>query len=159
MRKVMHNKKHIMGIVRACLVVLLAAILLPGSARATQNVENTYALVVTTGNDSGEGVSYFALEYVDTDGYTHMEYVFPFKDGLKNALNMASNNGDYALESALERGKTNTYFFQPEFEVSEITGLDIYCQGTQGEMYSWDSIQRFPDCVFGRTQWKRRRCI
>ena len=26
----------------------------------------------------------------------------------------------------------------PISEVSEITGLDIYCQGTQGEMYSWD---------------------
>ena len=70
MRKVMHNKKHILGIVGAFLFALFIALMLPGTATAAQNVENTYALVVTTGNNSGEGVSYFALEYVDTDGYT-----------------------------------------------------------------------------------------
>ena len=134
----MHNKKRILGIVGACLFALFIALVLPGTATAAQNVENTYAVVVTTGNDSGEGVSYFALEYVDTDGYTHMEYVFPFKGGLQDSLNMASRDGNYASESALERGKTNTYFFQPEFEVAEVTGLDIYCQGQQGELYSWD---------------------
>ena len=138
MRKAMHNKKHILGIVGACLFVLFAVLLLPGTATAAQNVENTYALVVTTGNDPGEGVSYFALEYVDTEGYTHMEYVFPFKGGLQDALKMASTNGKYASERALERGKTNTYFFQPEFELAEITGLDIYCQGKQGELYAWE---------------------
>ena len=138
MRKVMHNKKHILGIVGACLFVLLTTLLLPGTATAAQNVENTYALVVTTGNEAGDGVSYFALEYVDTDGYTHMEYVFPFKGGLQDALKMASNDGKYISESALESGKTNTYFFQPEFELAEVTGLDIYCQGNQGKLYSWD---------------------
>ena len=138
MRKVMHNKKHIFGIVGACLFALFIALVLPGTATATQNMENTYAVVVTTGNDSGEGVSYFALEYVDTDGYTHMEYVFPFKGGLQDSLNLAVNNGNFASETPLERGKTNTYFFQPEYEVAEITGLDVYCQGTQGNLYSWD---------------------
>ena len=132
MRKAMHNKKHILGIVGACLFALFIALILPGTATAVQNMENTYAVVVTTGNDPGDGVSYFALEYVDADGYTHMEYVFPFKDGLKDSLNLASNGGNYAPENALERGKTNTYFFQPEFEVKEVTGLDVYCQGSQG---------------------------
>ena len=138
MRKVMHNKKHILGVVGACLFALFLVLVLPGTATAAQNVENTYALVVTTGNDPGEGVSYFALEYMDTDGYTHMEYVFPFKGGLQDALNMASNDGQYVFESALERGKTNTYFFQPEFVVAQVTGLDIYCQGQQGELYAWE---------------------
>ena len=138
MRKVMRNKKHILGIVGACLFALFLALVLPGTATATKNVENTYALVVTTGNGAGEGVSYFALEYVDTDGYTHMEYVFPFKGGLQDSLKMASNDGKYASERALEKGKTNTYFFQPEFEVAEVTGLDVYCQGVQGKLYSWD---------------------
>ena len=138
MRKVMHNKKHILGIVGACLFALFIALLLPGTASAAKNVENTYAVVVTTGNAAGEGVSYFALEYVDTDGYTHMEYVFPFKGGFRDSLLMASKDGKIVSESALERGKTNTYFFQPEFEVSQITGLDIYCQGKQGQLYSWD---------------------
>ena len=138
MRKVMRNKKHILGIVGACLFALFLALVLPGTAPAAQNVENTYAVVVTTGNGAGEGVSYFALEYVDTDGYTHMEYVFPFKGGLQDSLKMASNDGKYASERALEKGKTNTYFFQPEFEVAEVTGLDVYCQGVQGKLYSWD---------------------
>ena len=138
MRKVMHNKKHILGIVGACLFALFLTLVLPGTATAVQNVENTYAVVVTTGNEPGDGVSYFALEYLDADGYTHMEYVFPFKGGLRDALDMASGNGQYASESALERGKTNTFFFQPEFEVAQVTGLDIYCQGEQGQLYSWD---------------------
>ena len=138
MRKVMRNKKHILGVVGACLCAFLITLLLPGIATAKQNVENTYAVVVTTGNDAGEGVSYFALEYVDTDGYTHMEHVFPFKGGLQESLKLASGDGNYASETALERGKTNTYFFQPTFEVAQITGLDVYCQGKQGQLYSWD---------------------
>ena len=71
MRKARHNKLHILGIVGACLFVLLITLLLPGTATAAKNVENTYAVVVTTGNDSGDGVTYFGLKYVDTDGYTH----------------------------------------------------------------------------------------
>ena len=138
MRKVMHNKKHILGIVGACLFALFIALLLPGTATAVQNVENTYAVVVTTGNDAGDGVSYFGLRYVDTDGYTHMEYVFPFKGAFQDSLLMASGGGNYASERPLDRGKTNTYFFEPAYEVSKITGLDIYCQGEQGQMYSWD---------------------
>lgn len=138
MRKVMRNKKHILGVVGACLCAFLITLLLPGIATAKQNVENTYAVVVTTGNDAGEGVSYFALEYVDTDGYTHMEHVFPFKGGLQESLKLASGDGNYASETALERGKTNTYFFQPTFEVAQVTGLDVYCQGKQGQLYSWD---------------------
>lgn len=138
MRKVMDNKKHILGVVATCLFVLLVTLLLPGRATADQTVDNTYAVVVTTGNDAGNGVSYFALEYVDTDGYKHLEYVFPFKGGLQDSLNMASSDGNYASESPLERGKTNTYFFQPLYEAAEITGLDIYCQDKQGTLYSWE---------------------
>ena len=138
MRKVMRNKKHILGIVGACLFALFIVLLLPGTATAAQNVENTYAVVVTTGNEAGDDVSYFALEYVDTDGYTHMEYVFPFKGGLQDALKMASLDGAYSYENPLGRGKTNTYFFQPEYEVAQINGLDIYCQGEQGKLHSWD---------------------
>ena len=138
MRKVMHNKKHILGIVGACLAALLIVLMLPGTATAVRHVENMYALVVTTGNEAGDGVSYFALEYVDPDGYTHMEYVFPFKGGLTDSLYMASEDGKYAAERPLARGKTNTYLIQPEFEVARITGLDIYCQGKQGSLYSWD---------------------
>ena len=43
MRKAMHNKKHILGIVGACLFTLIITLLLPGTATAVQNVENTYA--------------------------------------------------------------------------------------------------------------------
>ena len=138
MRKVMDNKKHILGIVGTCLFVLLMTLLLPGRATADQTVENTYAVVVTTGNDIGNGVTYFALEYVDTNGYKHLEYVFPFKGGLQDSLKLASDGGNYTSEKPLERGETNTYFFQPVFEVAQITGLDIYCQGKQGSLYSWD---------------------
>ena len=81
MRKGMYNKNRILGIVGACLFVLLITLLLPGTATAAKTVENTFALVVTTGNDMGDHVSYFGLEYVDTDGYTHIEYVFPYKGG------------------------------------------------------------------------------
>ena len=94
MRKVMHNKNRILGIVGACLFALLITLLLPGTATAAQDVENTYAVVVTTGNTAGDNVSYFGLQYVDTDGYTHVEHVFPHKGGLKNSLNMVLN-GSY----------------------------------------------------------------
>ena len=48
-----------------------------------------------------------------------MEYVFPFKGGLQDALEVASEDGSYASEKALERGTTNTYFFEPEFELAK----------------------------------------
>ena len=48
MRKVMRDKKHILGIVGAFLVVLFITLLLPGAATAAKNVENTYAVVITT---------------------------------------------------------------------------------------------------------------
>ena len=134
----MHNKKRILGIVGACLFALLITLFLPGTATAVQNVENTYAVVVTTGNSAGDNVSYFGLQYVDTDGYTHVEHVFPHKGGLKNSLSMVLNSSYNASERPLGRGKTNTYFFEPQYEVAEIVGLDIYCQGTQGNLYSWD---------------------
>ena len=41
MRKVMHNKKRILGIVGACLFALFLTLLLPGRATSAQNVENT----------------------------------------------------------------------------------------------------------------------
>ena len=138
MRKVMHNKNRILGIVGACLFALLITLLLPGTASAAQNVENTYAVVVTTGNSAGENVSYFGLQYVDTDGYTHVEHVFPHRGGLKNSLSKVLNSSYNADERPLGRGKTNTYFFEPQYEVAEVVGLDIYCQGTQGNLYSWD---------------------
>ena len=138
MRKVMHNKKYILGIVGAFLFVLLITPFLPGTATAAKHTENTYAVVVTTGNDAGDGVVYLGLQYVDTDGYTHMEYVFPSKGGLQESLKMAAGNGSFVAETPFERGKTNTYIFQPEYEVGEITGLDVYCQGEQGELYAWD---------------------
>ena len=138
MRRVMHSKKRILGIVGACLFSLLITLLLPGTADAVKNVENTYAVVVTTGNVAGDNVSYFGLEYVDTDGYTHMEYVFPHKGALQNSFEMADERGNYASEKALCRGETNTYFFEPAYEVATITGLDIYCQGVQGNLYSWE---------------------
>ena len=65
----MHNKKRILGIVGACLFALLITLLLPGTATAVQNVENTYAVVVTTGNSAGDNVSYFGLQYVDGSFY------------------------------------------------------------------------------------------
>ena len=138
MRRVMHSKKRILGIVGACLFSLLITLLLPGTADAVKNVENTYAVVVTTGNVAGDNVSYFGLEYVDTDGYTHVEYVFPHKGALQNSFEMADERGNYASEKALCRGETNTYFFEPAYEVATITGLDIYCQGVQGNLYSWE---------------------
>ena len=138
MRKAVHNKKHILGIVGACLLVLLITVLLPGTATAVKNVENTYAVVITTGNNPGDYVSYFGLQYVDTDGYTHTEYVFPYKDGFHNALDMALDGAGDTKEIPFSRGSTNTYFFEPSHEVAEITGLDIYCQGEQGGLYSWE---------------------
>ena len=138
MRKVMHNKKHIVGIVGACLFALLITLFLAGTAMAVQNVENTFAVVVTTGNDAGNNVTYFGLQYVDTDGYTHFEHVFPHKGGLQDAFAMVQNGISGTRETALERGKTNTYFFTPIYEVAEVTGLDIYCQGAQGTLNAWD---------------------
>ena len=138
MRKVMHHKKRIVNIVWAFLAVLLITLFLPGKATAAQNVENTYAVVVTTGNDAGDNVSYFGLQYVDTNGYTHFEHVFPHKGGLQDAFNMVQNGGAISNATALDRGQINTYFFEPAYEVAEITGLDIYCQGKQGNLYAWD---------------------
>ena len=139
MRKVMHDKKHIVGIVGAFLVVLFITLLLPGTATAAKNVENTFAVVITTGNDVGDHVAYFALEYVDTDGYTHMEYVFLNQGAHEDSLLMATSSlSTCASETPFGKGQTNTYFFEPVYEVAQVTGLDIYCQGQQGEMYAWD---------------------
>lgn len=138
MRSAMHNKKHIVGIVGAFLFVLFVTLVLPGTATAAKNVENTYAVVVTTGNDAGDGVSYIGLEYLDADGYSHTEYVFPHNGGLQSSLDLASGQGGYTPEEPLGRGKTNTYLFETAFEVAEIIGIDIYCQGEQGNLYAWD---------------------
>ena len=133
----MLNKKRIVNIVGACLFVLFLVLILPGTATAAKTVENTYAVVVTTGNDAGNNVSYFGLQYLDADGYSHFEYVFPHKDGLQDTYEMVPGS-NYTEETALGRGKTNTFFFTPAYEVAEIVGLDIYCQGEQGSMYAWD---------------------
>lgn len=138
MRKVMHNKKYILGIVGAFLLILLATLLLPGTATAAIDAENTYAVVVTTGNLSGADVSYFGLEYVDVDGVTHTEYVFPHRGGLKDSIFLASDGKYNTTEKALDRGKTNTYLFRPAYEAAQIIGLDIYCQGEQGALYGWE---------------------
>ena len=138
MRSVMHNKKHILGIVGAFLFVLFITLILPGTATAARNVENTYAVVITTGNDAGDGVSYIGLEYLDADGYAHMEYVFPHNGGLQASLDLASNQSQTTTEEPLSRGKTNTYLFETAYEVAEIIGLEIYCQGEQGNLYAWD---------------------
>ena len=138
MRKVMHDKKHILGIVGAFLVVLFITLLLPGTATAVKNVENTFAVVITTGNDVGDQVVYFALEYVDVDGYTHIEYAFLNQGAHMDSLQMAGNLSDCVSETPLDRGQTNTYFFEPIYEVAQVTGLDIYCQGQQGKMHAWD---------------------
>ena len=138
MRSAMHNKKHIVGIVGAFLFVLFVTLVLPGTATAAKNVENTYAVVVTTGNDAGDGVSDIGLEYLDADGYSHTEYVFPHNGGLQSSLDLASGQGGYTPEEPLGRGKTNTYLFETAFEVAEIIGIDIYCQGEQGNLYAWD---------------------
>ena len=138
MRKVMHNKRYILGAVGAFLLSLFAVLLLPGTATAAKNVENVYAVVVTTGNLSGEGVSYFGLEYVDAEGVTHTEYLFPHKGGLQDSVRFASDGAYNTSEKALDRGKTNTFLFRPAYEVAEIVGLDIYCQGDQGSLYAWE---------------------
>lgn len=138
MRSVMHNKKHILGIVGAFLFVLFITLILPGTATAARNVDNTYAVVITTGNDAGNGVSYIGLEYLDADGYSHMEYVFPHNGGLQASLDLASNQSKTTTETPLDRGKTNTYLFETAYEVAEIIGLDIYCQGEKGNLYAWD---------------------
>jgi transcription termination factor Rho len=46
MRKVMRDKKHILGIVGAFLVVLFITLLLPGAATAARNVENGGSLTM-----------------------------------------------------------------------------------------------------------------
>lgn len=139
MRKVMRDKKHILGIVGAFLVVLFITLLLPGAATAAKNVENTYAVVITTGNDMGDHVAYFALEYVDTDGYTHLEYAFLNQGAHMDSLKMAAtSSADIVSEMPLDRGQSNTFFFEPAYDVAQITGLDIYCQGKQGEIHAWD---------------------
>ena len=66
----MHNKKRILGIVGACLFALLITLLLPGTATAAQNVENTYAVVVTTGNSAGENVAKHLLSATFTSSST-----------------------------------------------------------------------------------------
>ena len=138
MGKAMHNKKRILTIVGAFVFALLITVLLPGKATAVKDVEDMYAIVVTTGNDEGDHVTYFGLEYIDTDGYTHVEYVFPFKDGLWHSIRRTGNLNAYVTETPLSRGRTNTYFFELAYNVAEITGIDIYCQGEQGELYAWD---------------------
>ena len=138
MKVAMHNKKHIVTIVGACLLALFLTLLSSGTAEAAQDVENTFAVVVTTGNDAGDNVNYFGLEYVDADGYSHIEYVFPHRGALLDSLEKASGSGDHRRETPLARGKTNTYLFEPAYEVAQITGLDIYCQGEQGNLYAWD---------------------
>ena len=138
MKVAMHNKKHIVTIVGACLLALFLTLLSSGTAEAAQDVENTFAVVVTTGNDAGDNVNYFGLEYVDADGYSHIEYVFPHRGALLDSLEKASGSGDHRRETPLARGKTNTYLFEPAYEVAQITGLDIYCQGEQGSLYAWD---------------------
>ena len=138
MRKVMHHQKYILGIVGAFLLALVATLFLPGTATAAKDVENTYAIVVTTGNLSGADVTYFGLEYVATDGYSHIEYIFPHKGGLKDSILLASDGNYSTSEAALDRGKTNTFLFRPAYEVVEIVGLDVYCQGDQGSLYAWE---------------------
>lgn len=138
MRMAMHNKKHILVVVAACLLALFVALLCVGTADALEDVENTYAVVVTTANDAGDNVGYFGLNYVDTDGYTHVEYVFPHRGGLLDTLEKASGSGNHINEVPLDRGKTNTYFFEPAYEAAQITGLDVYCYGMQGNLYAWE---------------------
>ena len=138
MRKAMHNKKRILVIVGAFLFALLLTMFLPGTATAAQKVKNTYAVVVTTGKDAGDNVSFCGLQYKDTMGFSHVEYVVPFKGGLQDAFEMVLAGDAYTKETPLSRGKTNTYFFNPTFDVAEIVGLDIYCQGKQGKIQGWD---------------------
>ena len=152
---------------RKLLCLLLAfAILIPMLPVMAEAAELTDRLVlqITTGESAGEEVTFIALEYRDTSGYLHKEYIFPHLDGLNNtfqryqALNTVDEtrrieskamgltaDWSYRSQKALQPYSTDTFVFDLSFEVdleqsNWFESIEIYCEGAQenGGNFNWD---------------------
>ncbi len=137
-------------------IAVAVALVLPGSADASRNFTNTYALEITGGSAGGEYVQHFAVRYRSDDGQEHREFILPHEDGLFNSLMFAMEHSpDNARTltlaklgitdrgpsqenlSALQPGKTDTYFFTPQFELEEIIAVDVVFRSDAPDLAEW----------------------
>ena len=102
---------------------------------------NTYALQVATGKVEGATIQYFAIRFIDTNGYARTEFVFPHEDSLTSSYNTAKKYGTVDTSEAvkdllgyttnettltgLKSNSLDTYLFTLEYAVDFSKSLDI----------------------------------
>ena len=125
---------------------------------ADSALQNTYALVVTTGGQSGESLQYFKIIYEDTYGIRRSEYILTHdnKSSFETAQSISNSNHlrdlttqffikndrqaailtDPTSITALRPETRDTYLFEPAFELKRLIGIEIMqnsgqwdCQG------------------------------
>ena len=124
---------------------------------AEPTLKNTYALVVSTGGQSGDSIQYFKVIYEDTDGIRRSEYIL--RDDGKGSFDWAQKFGNvegrrltasnqfsivYGRDqicgslpaTPLQAEQRDTYLFETVYDVKRIVGLEIMqnagqwdCQG------------------------------
>ena len=129
-------------------------------------LKNTYALVVSTGGQSGDSIQYFKVVYEDIDGIRRSEYIL--KDDSKSSFDWSqkfSNVEGRRLTAShrfsivygwdqicssipstpLQAEQRDTYLFETVYDVKRIVGLEIMqnagqwdCQGLW--LYQVDQI-------------------
>ena len=121
----------------------------------TPEDDNTYALVVATGGQSGDAIEYFKVVYEDTNGIRRSEYIFRTdhlasfaiaqeygnrEDRRKEAVerfDMSSNlYNPSKVAATLQAEQRDTYLFKTLYDVNRIVGVEIMqnagqwdCQG------------------------------
>ncbi len=153
-----HNKisKLIVCGICAAIIAAVVAFLLPGSADASKNLTNTYALQITGGSSGGEYVQHFAVRYLSKDGQEHEEYILPHDGGLYDSLMLAKEHAPEDDRSdilemlgivdtgpvperirALQPGAMDTYLFKPQFTLDKLVGVDVVFQSDAPDLAEW----------------------
>ena len=113
--------------------------------------ENTYVLTAATGASSGQNVLYFGIKYVDQNGLSRLQYVFPgidagsrsgallnyYADKNGNVKDIYKTYGATALEelnyketvkddTTLTSWSVQDYAFQTEGAIARVLSIDVY---------------------------------
>lgn len=144
------NIKKVMLTVLALIMVTICVTAMGINSNAKiDDKKNVYALVIQTGEDSGAGISLFAIEYEDKNGVIRRVYIDPdanYTETMKIAndagFDKDSNDRIKIIESlgyrsdkwrvntsnkltALAKNSTNTIFFNSYTEIATIKSISV----------------------------------
>ena len=132
------------------------------------DVDNTYALTVTTGTSAGTNVLYFGVVY-QSGGQEYTQFILPHEGDLERSIKIASEVDQnsvrektivhdifgYSVKStdkitALQPYRTDTYLFRPTHTFDSLVRVQVYMAGAKSSTWSCQSLRVYQvDRLYG----------